>query len=135
MSLLYYLQSILQVLTLLKGDQVLLFFATSDAHVQSHSYHLGLLKAKLAKLRRELLAPSGGGGGGGAGVGFDVARTGALSPLGSLPSSFLPCVGQVLLQWDLWGKSFTRPRTSHSQSKDFLLWERFVYVPHTNAPP
>lgn len=32
------------------------------------------LKAKLAKLRRELLTPTGGGGGGG--VGFDVARTG-----------------------------------------------------------
>ena len=26
------------------------------------SYHLGLLKAKLAKLRRELITPSGGGG-------------------------------------------------------------------------
>ncbi|KAI0750914.1 developmentally regulated GTP binding protein 1 [Daedaleopsis nitida] len=39
------------------------------------SYHLGQLKAKLAKLRRELLGPSGGGGGG-AGIGFDVARTG-----------------------------------------------------------
>ena len=64
------------------------------------SYHLGLLKAKLAKLRRELLTPSSGGGGGGGGnwsfnqsiaqpyihitkynpstwlVGFDVAKTG-----------------------------------------------------------
>jgi len=30
------------------------------------SYHLGLLKAKLAKARRELLTPSGGGGGGAA---------------------------------------------------------------------
>lgn len=40
------------------------------------SYHLGLLKAKLAKLRRELIAPPGGGGGGGGGIGFDVARTG-----------------------------------------------------------
>lgn len=39
------------------------------------SFHLGQLKAKLAKLRRELLAPSAGGGGAG-GVGFDVARTG-----------------------------------------------------------
>lgn len=39
------------------------------------SFHLGQLKAKLAKLRRELLSdstPSGGGGG----AGFDVARTG-----------------------------------------------------------
>jgi uncharacterized protein len=43
-----------------------------------NSYHLGLLKAKLAKLRRELLTPSGGGGGGG-GAGFDVARTGIAS--------------------------------------------------------
>ncbi|KAJ5246145.1 Ribosome-interacting GTPase 1 [Penicillium chermesinum] len=42
------------------------------------SFHLGQLKAKLAKLKRELLTPSGGGGGGG-GVGFDVARTGVAS--------------------------------------------------------
>lgn len=42
------------------------------------SFHLGQLKAKLAKLRRELLAaPTGSGGG--AGVGFDVARTGVAS--------------------------------------------------------
>ncbi|KAG7193845.1 GTP-binding protein rbg1 [Scheffersomyces spartinae] len=39
------------------------------------SFHLGQLKAKLAKLRRELLSDGGSGGGGG-GVGFDVARTG-----------------------------------------------------------
>jgi hypothetical protein len=43
------------------------------------SYHLGLLKAKLAKLRRELLAPTGGSGGGAGGAGFDVARTGIAS--------------------------------------------------------
>ncbi|ODQ77844.1 hypothetical protein BABINDRAFT_9827 [Babjeviella inositovora NRRL Y-12698] len=42
------------------------------------SFHLGQLKAKLAKLRRELLAPTGAGGGGG-GMGFDVARTGVAS--------------------------------------------------------
>lgn len=36
--------------------------------------HLGLLKARLAKLRRELLTPKGGGGG--PGEGFDVAKTG-----------------------------------------------------------
>ncbi|GLV34395.1 upstream of RpIII128 [Carabus blaptoides fortunei] len=36
--------------------------------------HLGLLKARLAKLRRELISPKGGGGG--AGDGFDVAKTG-----------------------------------------------------------
>ncbi|XP_055343481.1 developmentally-regulated GTP-binding protein 1 [Paramacrobiotus metropolitanus] len=38
------------------------------------SYHLGLLKARLAKLRRELITPKGGGGV--AGEGFDVAKTG-----------------------------------------------------------
>lgn len=38
------------------------------------AYHLGTLKAKLAKLRRELLTPRGGGGI--AEVGFDVAKTG-----------------------------------------------------------
>ena len=37
--------------------------------------HLGLLKARLAQLRRELIEPKGGGGGG-AGEGFDVAKTG-----------------------------------------------------------
>lgn len=36
--------------------------------------HLGLLKARLAKLRRELMTPKGGGGG--PGEGFDVAKTG-----------------------------------------------------------
>ncbi|XP_015783606.1 developmentally-regulated GTP-binding protein 1 [Tetranychus urticae] len=36
--------------------------------------HLGLLKARLAKLRRELITPKGGGGV--AGEGFDVAKTG-----------------------------------------------------------
>ncbi|EEY22661.1 GTP-binding protein RBG1 [Verticillium alfalfae VaMs.102] len=41
------------------------------------SFHLGQLKAKLAKLKRELLTPSSGGGG--AGAGFDVARTGVAS--------------------------------------------------------
>jgi len=41
------------------------------------AFHLGQLKAKLAKLKRELLTPSSGGGGGG--VGFDVARTGVAS--------------------------------------------------------
>lgn len=39
------------------------------------SSHLGMLKAKLAKLRRELIEPKGGGAGK-AGEGFDVAKTG-----------------------------------------------------------
>lgn len=38
------------------------------------SYHLGTLKAKLAKLKRELMSPAKSGGGGG--EGFDVAGTG-----------------------------------------------------------
>lgn len=40
------------------------------------SGHLGLLKAKLAKLRRELIEPSSGAGGGGKGDGFDVNKVG-----------------------------------------------------------
>ena len=46
--------------------------------LQATSGHLGMLKAKLAKLRRELLDPSsgGGGGGGGRGDGFDVNKVG-----------------------------------------------------------
>ncbi|CDO52964.1 hypothetical protein DV451_000486 [Geotrichum candidum] len=43
------------------------------------SFHLGQLKAKLAKLKRELLAGPAGSGGGGGGVGFDVSRTGVAS--------------------------------------------------------
>ncbi|KAK6184480.1 hypothetical protein SNE40_001864 [Patella caerulea] len=39
------------------------------------SGHLGMLKAKLAKFRRELIEPKGGGGGD-KGEGFDVAKTG-----------------------------------------------------------
>ncbi|KAJ2155993.1 GTP-binding protein rbg1 [Coemansia sp. RSA 552] len=38
------------------------------------AYHLGTLKAKLAKLKRELITPAKSGGGGG--EGFDVAGTG-----------------------------------------------------------
>jgi len=41
------------------------------------SFHLGQLKAKIAKLKKELLAPASSGGGGG--PGFDVARTGVAS--------------------------------------------------------
>lgn len=39
------------------------------------SGHLGLLKAKLAKLRHELITPKGGGGNSGE-AGFEVAKTG-----------------------------------------------------------
>ena len=40
---------------------------------------MGQLKAKIAKLRRELISTPSGSGGGGGGVGFDVARTGVAS--------------------------------------------------------
>ncbi|MFH1394286.1 MAG: GTP-binding protein [Candidatus Micrarchaeota archaeon] len=46
-------------------------------------YHLGVLKAKIAKLRRQLIAPSGTSGGGG----FDVRKSGdATAVLIGLPS-------------------------------------------------
>ena len=57
--------------------QSLLLFLFQMARTQKNkatSGHLGLLKARLAKLRRELIEPKGGGGG--TGEGFDVAKTG-----------------------------------------------------------
>jgi len=56
------------------------------------------LKAKLAKLRRELISPSGGGGGGG-GLGFDVARTG----IASVGFVGFPSVGKSTLMSKLTG--------------------------------
>ena len=38
--------------------------------------HLGLLKAKIAKLKRELIEGPKGSGGGGKGEGFDVQKSG-----------------------------------------------------------
>ncbi|KAI9635184.1 P-loop containing nucleoside triphosphate hydrolase protein [Dioszegia hungarica] len=63
------------------------------------NYHLGQLKAKLAKLRRELIAPPGGGGGGGPGLGFDVARTG----IASVGFVGFPSVGKSTLMSKLTG--------------------------------
>lgn len=43
------------------------------------AFHLGMLKAKLAKLKRDMIEPRGGGGGGGgakAGEGFEVTKSG-----------------------------------------------------------
>ena len=54
-----------------------MYFALQMNRTQKNkatSGHLGLLKARLAKLRRELIEPKGGGGG--SGEGFDVAKTG-----------------------------------------------------------
>ncbi|PWN95807.1 P-loop containing nucleoside triphosphate hydrolase protein [Tilletiopsis washingtonensis] len=61
------------------------------------SYHLGQLRAKLAKLKRELIMPSGGGGG--AGIGFDVARTG----IASVGFVGFPSVGKSTLMSGLTG--------------------------------
>ncbi|RXW21937.1 hypothetical protein EST38_g3891 [Candolleomyces aberdarensis] len=63
------------------------------------SYHLGQLKAKLAKLRRELINGPSGGGGGGGGLGFDVARTG----IASVGFVGFPSVGKSTLMSKLTG--------------------------------
>lgn len=65
------------------------------------SYHLGQLRAKLAKLKRELMAPPSSGGGGGAG--FDVARTG-MATVGLVG---LPSVGKSTLVGGLTGVETT----------------------------
>ncbi|KAK9896921.1 P-loop containing nucleoside triphosphate hydrolase protein [Cystobasidium minutum MCA 4210] len=62
------------------------------------SFHLGQLKAKLAKLKRELLTPSSGGGGG-PGIGFDVAKTG----IASVGFIGFPSVGKSSLMSGLTG--------------------------------
>lgn len=56
---------------------------------------MGQLKAKLAKLRRELIDPKSGGGGG-SGIGFDVARTG----VASVGFVGFPSVGKVRVTSD-----------------------------------
>ena len=60
------------------------------------AYHLGTLKAKLAKLKRELLTPKGGGG---TGEGFDVAKTG-IARIGFIG---FPSVGKSTLMSKLTG--------------------------------
>lgn len=62
------------------------------------SYHLGQLRAKIAKLKRELIAPSSGGGQ--AGAGFDVARTG-MATVGFIG---FPSVGKSTLMSGLTGQ-------------------------------
>ena len=76
---------------------------TSSSPSPFHS----LSTAKLAKLKRELIAPPSGSGGGGPGAGFDVARTGVASvgfigvsleshDLSSLPPFALPRIYAAL---------------------------------------
>jgi hypothetical protein len=65
-----------------QGHLVPLGYARRFPHAQDNADgRSGQLKAKLSKLKRELLTPSTGGGGGG-GAGFDVARTGVASVYG-----------------------------------------------------
>ena len=61
------------------------------------AHHVGLLKARLAKLKRELISPRGGGGG--AGDGFDVAKTG-VARIGFVG---FPSVGKSTLMTKLTG--------------------------------
>ena len=69
------------------------------------SYHIGLLKAKLAKLKREILAPSSKGGP--AGVGFDVTKSGD-ARVGMIG---FPSVGKSTLLTKLTG--------THSEAADY----------------
>ena len=64
------------------------------------SYHLGLLKAKLAKLKRELIDPTGGKKGGVAGEGFEVSKSGD-ARVGMIG---FPSVGKSTLLTKLTGK-------------------------------
>ena len=67
----------------------------------------GLLKAKLAKLKREILAPSKGGGG--KGEGFDVTKSGD-ARVGMIG---FPSVGKSTLLTKLTG--------THSEAADYEL--------------
>jgi len=64
--------------------------------------HLGLLKARLAKLRRELIEPKGGGGA--SGEGFDVAKTGD-ARIGFVGLSILLLWKLVVHNIKLWNNS------------------------------
>jgi ribosome-interacting GTPase 1 len=69
----------LYYISVARSNEVLLYRYTLQARTQKNkatNYHLGTLKAKLAKLRSELFLEESGGGGGGAGDGFAVARNG-----------------------------------------------------------
>jgi len=72
--------------------------------------HLGLLKARLAKLKRELIEPKGGGGG--AGEGFDVAKTG---------DARIGFVGKLLKKLVLWSNKLL-PRVKSVLSIIFLCF-------------
>lgn len=70
------------------------------------AYHIGLLKAKLAKLKREILMPRGGGGGK-PGEGFDVTKSGD-ARVGMIG---FPSVGKSTL--------LTKMTGTHSEAADY----------------
>jgi len=70
------------------------------------AYHVGLLKAKLAKLKREILMPRGGGGGK-PGEGFDVTKSGD-ARVGMIG---FPSVGKSTL--------LTKMTGTHSEAADY----------------
>lgn len=55
--------------------------------MQATEYHLGQLKAKLAKLRTELQAPASGGKGGGEGFEVQKYGDGRVALIGGLPGA------------------------------------------------
>jgi ribosome-interacting GTPase 1 len=71
------------------------FLGPGSQKNKATEYHLGQLKAKIAKLRTQLLEGSSAGGGG-PGAGFDVAKTGharvALIGFPSVGKSTMLCV-------------------------------------------
>ena len=78
-------------------------------------YHIGQLKAKLAKLRTQLLEDPGGGGGG-AGTGFEVSRYGH----GRVALIGFPSVGKSTLLQKLTGTFSEVCAISRAPSKTHL---------------
>lgn len=75
-----------------QGPTLLILSIACYSHPKATEYHLGLLKAKLARYRAQLLEPSAKSGP--AGVGFDVQKSGdARVALIGFPSVGKVCIG------------------------------------------